>query len=117
MKSRRECRDYVVDILEAIEKVEEFTAGMTFDDFKKDEKTVFAVVRALEVVGEATKFIPSSVRNKFKDVPWKAMAGMRDKLIHEYFGVNVRIVWNTITKDLPQVVPALTEILKSQDNL
>jgi uncharacterized protein with HEPN domain len=113
MKTKRLYRDYVLDILDAIRKAEKFADGMTLEDFKQDEKTIFAVVRALEVVGEATKFIPRTVRNKYRDVPWKAMAGMRDKLIHEYFGVNIRIVWNTLKKDLPKIVPVLEEILQS----
>ncbi len=107
----REYKDYLVDIIDAIDKAESFVKGMTAETFEKDAKTIFAVVRAFEIMGEAVKRIPSSVRNKYKNVPWKEMAGMRDKLIHEYFGVKPRVVWKTIKQDLPIIKPYLKEML------
>ena len=107
----REYKDYVVDILDAIEKTEVFTKGMKFETFEKDAKTTFAVIRAFEIMGEAVKRIPSSVRNKHKNIPWKEMAGMRDKLIHEYFGIKPRVVWKTIKQDIPKVKPHLQTLL------
>ncbi len=109
----REYKDYLVDIIDAIEKTESFTKGMSFEDFEKDAKTAFAVVRAFEIIGEAVKKIPAGIRAKHKEIPWKEMAGMRDKLIHEYFGVKPRVVWKTIKEDLPKVKPHLQAILKS----
>ncbi len=106
-----EYKDYLVDIIDAIDKAEMFVKGMSFETFEKDAKTMFAVIRAFEIIGEAVKKIPSSVRQKHKHVPWKAMAGMRDKLIHEYFGVKPRVVWKTIKEDLPNVRPHLQTIL------
>ena len=79
MKRKRDFLDYLDGILDAVEKIERFTAGMNFNQFAHDEKTVFAVVRALEIVGEATKNIPLSVRRRYVNVPWKKMAGMRDQ--------------------------------------
>lgn len=76
----------------------QFIDGMTFETFVRDDKTVFAVVRALEIVGEATKRIPASIRDQAPSIPWRAMAGMRDKLSHDYIGVNVAVVWKTATK-------------------
>lgn len=79
----REYKDYIVDIIDAIDKAEFFIKGLTAERFEKDEKTLYAVIRAFEIIGEAVKKVPSSVRNKHKSIPWKEMAGMRDKLIHE----------------------------------
>ena len=107
----REYKDYLIDIIDAIEKAESFVKGMSFESFEKDAKTTFAIIRAFEIMGEAVKKIPSGVRNKHKNIPWKEMAGMRDKLIHEYFGVKPRVVWKTIKEDLPEVKPYLQAIL------
>ena len=107
----REYKDFIIDIIDAIDKAESFVKGMKFEAFEKDTKTSFAVVRAFEIMGEAVGKIPSSVRNKHKDIPWKEMAGMRHKLIHEYFGVKPRVVWKTIKQDLPKIKPLLQIIL------
>jgi uncharacterized protein with HEPN domain len=107
----REYKDFVVDIIDAIDKAEFFVKGMKFEAFEKDVKTSFAVIRAFEIMGEAVGKIPSSVRNKHKEIPWKEMAGMRHKLIHEYFGVKPRVVWKTIKQDLPNIKPYLQTIL------
>jgi len=72
---------------------------MTFEDFAKDKKTINAVIRSIEVIGEATKNIPKTIRDKYLSIPWKKMAGMRDKMIREYFGVDIKILWKTIKKD------------------
>jgi len=109
-EAKREYKDYITDIIEAIESIEKFTEGFTFEDFKKDDKTISAVIRKLEIIGEAVKKIPASVRNKNKQIPWKKMAGIRDKLIHEYFGVNIKVVWRTIKEDLPKVKPLIKEM-------
>ncbi len=95
--------DYLDDILQAIGKAKKFTASMNFQEFKKDEKSQFAVIRALEIMGEASNKIPKSIREDFEYIPWKEMTGMRNKLIHDYMGVNTEVVWNTIQKDLPQL--------------
>jgi uncharacterized protein with HEPN domain len=101
MKAKREFLDYLRDIQEALEKLDEFTRGMNFEAFVRDDKTSFAVIRALEIVGEAAKKIPKSFRSRYPVVPWQDMAGMRDKLIHDYFGVDLRVVWKTLQIDLP----------------
>ena len=88
MSSDRIYQDYVEDILDSIEKVSLFVDGMTYEQFVNDDKTSYAVIRALEFIGEATKHIPESIRTNYPLVPWREMAGIRDKLIHEYFGVN-----------------------------
>ena len=110
---KRELGDYIQDILEAIVEVEDFTKGMKFEDFLGDKKTVNAVVRSLEIIGEATKKIPNSMREKYSEIPWKWMTGMRDKLIHEYFGIDLEIVWEVINNELPPIKPLIREILEN----
>jgi uncharacterized protein with HEPN domain len=92
MKPRRVYLDILRDLLEHDKKATEFIAAMTAEDFLRDEKTVFAVIRALEVVSEAVKKIPDDVRERYPDVPWREMSGLRDKLIHDYFGVNLGVL-------------------------
>ncbi len=84
---------------------------MQFSGFAGDEKTVFAVIRALEVAGEAVKCIPVEIREKYPDIPWREMAGMRDILIHQYFGVNPEVVWKTISVDVLEILPLFQKIL------
>ena len=112
MKPKREFIDTLRDILDAMEKIERFTEGMNFDQFAGDDKTVFAVIRALEIIGEATKKTPRSVKARHPSVPWREMAGIRDKLIHEYFGVNLAVVWNTVRQDIPSVKPLVAGVVE-----
>ncbi len=111
--SSRSYLDYVEDILRAIEKAQIFTAGMDYQAFASDEKTLYAVIRALEIVGEAAKKIPAEFRAQYDQVPWREMAGIRDKLIHDYFGVNVMVVWKTVQEDLPALRSSLVDIIRS----
>ena len=108
---KRTWRDYIADISAAIQEVEDFTRGMNYGDFAGDRKTVNAVVRSLEIMGEAAKRVPDMVRQRYPDVPWKRMTGMRDKLIHDYFGVDVERVWITAIEDVPTLKAALINIL------
>ena len=102
--------DYLDDILEAIEKIERFTGGMTYEEFVKDPKTVDAVLRNFEVIGEAAKNMPEDLREEYSDVPWSEMAGMRDKLIHGYATVELKIIWTTIQEELPTLGPQIESI-------
>lgn len=110
MTARRIPLDYVDDILDAIDKIEIFTRGMSYGQFSRDDKTVYAVTRALEVIGEATKCIPREVRENYASLPWTEMAGMRDKLIHAYFGINRSIIWTTIRDDIRPLRSAVQNI-------
>lgn len=97
---KREHRDYLNDIVECIDDVKSFINGMTYKEFILDKKTINAVVRSIEIVGEAVKHIPKSIRDKAPDVPWKDIVGMRNKVAHEYFGVDIKIVWDTAKNSL-----------------
>ncbi len=108
----RDHRLYIKDIVAAMESIEEFIAGMDLPGFRVDDKTASAVIRKLEVIGEAVKHVPEDVRQGYPQVPWKEMAGMRDKLIHFYFGVDYSLVWRTITERVPKVKKDLQAILE-----
>jgi uncharacterized protein with HEPN domain len=107
----RDYKLYLKDILTAIESIERFVSGMNVAKFQTDDKTTSAVIQKLEIIGEATKQIPDEIRQSHPHVPWKEMAGMRDKLIHFYFGIDYQLVWRTIRERLPQVKLEIQKIL------
>jgi uncharacterized protein with HEPN domain len=103
--------DFLMDILDSIEKIENFVEGYDFEEFSRDAKTIYAVVRALEIIGEATKNLPNSLKVEHPEVPWRDMAGFRDKVVHGYFGVDLEVIWDTAVDDAPSLKPLIAKIL------
>ncbi len=108
----REYADYIEDILNAMEKAASFVGGMSSEEFKIDDKSIFAVIRAIEIIGDATKHIPEEARQKYSEIPWKDMPGMRDVLIHDYIGIDVETVWLPVHKTIPQIKPLIEKMAK-----
>jgi uncharacterized protein with HEPN domain len=102
--------DYIDDILDAMDKAEILLTDVTYDQFIGDFRIHYAVVRALEIIGEATKRLPSSLREEYPTIPWRGMAGMRDRIIHGYDMMDYEIVWNTVKDVIPRVQPLLKQI-------
>ena len=103
---------YVKDILQNMLEAEEFIEGMSYEQFISDKRTLNAVLRSLEVIGEAAKNIPDEIRVKYPDIPWKEMAGMRDKVIHLYFGVDKEVIWFVVKDRVPAIRPLIERTLK-----
>jgi uncharacterized protein with HEPN domain len=99
--SERDPELYVADIRIAIDHIAEYTADITFDQFRADQKTIDAVIRNLEIIGEAATHLTEDERSRYQDVPWHLMVSLRNKVIHEYFGVDLAILWQTVQEDLP----------------
>jgi len=101
--SKREWKLFVEDMLESMELIESYVQNMALSDFTKDRKTIDAVVRNFEIIGEASKFIPDDVKNKYEEIDWKAIIGLRNRIAHEYFGISVSIIWDIIKNELPRL--------------
>lgn len=114
MSKKRRDKDFLGDISEAINLISLYTKGLTYQKFLEDRKVQDAVVRNLEVIGEASKNIAAAFKAKYPDVPWKKVAGLRDKLIHFYFGIDYKIVWSIVKKELPKLSKQVKEILKQE---
>ncbi|MEK7208534.1 MAG: DUF86 domain-containing protein [Patescibacteria group bacterium] len=105
---------YLEDILESIEKIEGYTKGLDFAEFEENTEHQDAVIRRLEILGEAVKRISQSVREEYPDIPWKQIAGMRDILIHEYADVSLKRIWKVVTNELAPLKEAIQAMLQKR---
>lgn len=106
---------YIDDILTSIELVSKYTKGLTLTRFLRSSQTQDAVLRRLEVIGEAARQLPGEIKKRHPKIPWKKIIGMRTILAHEYFGVRLQTAWNTIKKDLPKLKKSLEKVQNSLD--
>lgn len=107
----REWKFFIQDIYDAIQYIKEFVGTMKRKEFLADEKTRSAVAYKIENIGEASKNVPREIKAKYKNLPWTDMARMRDKITHFYFGINYKVVWSVVKKELPAIEPAIAKIL------
>lgn len=113
--SKRDTTAALKDIREAIERIQRYVGTLGLDDFLTNTEKQDAVVRNFEIIGEAAKSLPSEFRKKHKHIEWSEMAGFRDKLIHHYFGLNLRILWDVVQSKLPPLRDQIGELLKRED--
>lgn len=113
---KRILKDYLEDILKASANIEKFILGIDLDFFIEDDKTNFAVIYALQIIGEATNKIPKEIQEKYNQINWRDIKAMRNLIAHEYFGVDTVIVWDTINEDLPKLKPVINDILKNLES-
>lgn len=112
MSSTRRELDFLRDIEEAIERIQEYTTSLTWEDYLRERKTQDAVVRNLEVIGEATRNLSDAFRLQHPSIPWRNMVGTRDRLTHHYFGVNQEVVWQIVEKDLPGLKDQISQLIR-----
>ena len=118
MSKKRDTLVYIEDVLESFDKILRYTENLTEKEFEANDEKQDAVIRRIEIVGEAIKSVPDDIRLQYPRVPWRAMAGMRDILIHQYFGVSIANVWKVVTSDIPKLKEEIekvkTELLKNK---
>jgi uncharacterized protein with HEPN domain len=110
----RDYQDYLSDICEMNDIILEFMNGSSYETFIQDQRTQFAVIRTFEIMGEASKNVPAKVREQYPEIPWVEMAGMRDKLIHGYFGVDLQIIYKTAVQILPDLQQICRKMITEQ---
>ena len=114
MSKPRRDNDYLSDILEAMQRIMAYTKDLSYEQFISNVMAQDATIRNLQVIGEAAKKLSQSVRSIYPDIRWREMAGMRDKIVHEYFGVNLEVVWEVARKDIPQLSALIGDILRER---
>ncbi len=112
--SKRRVIEILRDIKEAISRIKKYVRDLNFDQFLKDLKTQDAVVRNFEIIGEAVKLLPDNLKNRSKSIPWNKIVNIRDRLIHQYFGVNYEIIWAIIEEDLTDFLHKIDDLLSKE---
>lgn len=112
MKKQRDYSAYLNDIYDSIKKGISFITAMTYEEFEEDEKTQYALIRVIEIIGEASKKIPVEIKAQSEKIPWREISGMRDLLIHDYFGVNIKVVWETAKNDFPELKEKIQKLIQ-----
>ncbi len=112
MRGRKGYLDSLQDMIDYARKAEAFASDKAIEDIMQDEVLLFAIARALEVVGEASKQVPASIKDRYTKVPWRSIAGMRDKIIHRYFGIDAEVLWVTVKEDLPKMCHDVSNIIQ-----
>ena len=108
--SKRSDTDLLDDILICMEKIDSYINGLSYEQFSNDSKTQDAIIRNIEIIGEATKHLSNAIKLRYNHIPWKEIAGTRNRLIHGYFGVNIDIIWEIATVDIPKLKDQIKEI-------
>jgi uncharacterized protein with HEPN domain len=106
---------YLTDILTSINKIQDYTDGFSYEELTQDQRTLEAVIHNILIIGEATKQIPKILRDQYPDIPWKAIAGMRDMIAHAYFDINTRIIWNVLQQDLQSLKDCIEKLQQNQN--
>jgi uncharacterized protein with HEPN domain len=109
--SPRDWRDRIRDILDAIAEIQKFTRGMDFEAFRVDDKTIRSVEMNFIIIGEAANQLPEEIEEKYSQIPWSLMRAMRNRIVHVYFQVDERLMWDTVQNDLPPLIPELEKLL------
>lgn len=109
---KRDYKDFLIDITYSIELIEKFVAGFDFEKFNQDEKTKDAIIMRIGILGEAVNNLPKKFKTDHKEIPWQDIADMRNKLIHEYFGVNTEVVWKTVKEDVPVLKEEMLKLMR-----
>ena len=109
----KQLRVYFVDILDAAEEIEQFTGNLTFEEFTKNKMAIRAVTMDFAIIGEAAKQIPAETKSMYPKIPWKQMAGIRDKIIHGYVYIKLEVLWDAVHLDLPTLKPLIKELLET----
>ncbi len=103
------------DICQAIDRIEQYIGNLSFDAFSKDQKSVDAVVRNLEIIGEAAIRLPDEFKEKYSEIEWHKVVGLRHRIVHEYFGIDLEIIWQILQKDLPELKQKIMQIMREED--
>ncbi|MBI2327191.1 DUF86 domain-containing protein [Candidatus Curtissbacteria bacterium] len=111
--SKKRYRVYLDDILTSVERIKDYTKNLSKEDFLKDLKTIDAVVRNIEILGEAARNIPEDFKEKYPELPWSKMISMRNKVIHEYSGIDLEILWQTVQEDIPSLEDQVKELVEN----